>query len=45
MYDNYTLEELRDELKLTKMLNKCEGGGYKNEIKILKELIKVKEGK
>ena len=39
MYDNLSLEELREELKMSKFLNACEGGGYKREIKLLKELI------
>ena len=39
MFDNLSLEELREELKMSKFLNACEGGGYKREIKLLKELI------
>lgn len=39
MFDNLSLEELRDELKMTRFLHAQEGGGYKREIKLLKELI------
>jgi len=39
MFDNLSLEELREELKMSKFLNACEVGGYKRVIKLLKELI------